>query len=67
MLAFSFIQISGEICSRACVQDMLKEMLEEMDEEDIPAEYGGKLDGDFYSSHQEKEFWSFVEQLGSSS
>lgn len=45
------------------VQDMLREMTEEMSEEDIPAEYGGKLEGDFYSSRKEKEFWKYVEGL----
>lgn len=48
------------------MQDMLQEMMEEMSEEDIPAEYGGKLEGDFYSSRKEKEFWKYVEGLQSS-
>lgn len=45
-------------------QDMLKELLEEMEEEDIPANYGGKLEGDVYSSREEQKLWRYVNKLG---
>ena len=41
---------------------MLEEMKEEMDEADIPAEYGGQLQGEVYNARKEKEFWQYVEQ-----
>ena len=39
---------------------MLEEMKEEMDEADIPAEYGGQLQGEVYNARKESEFWEFV-------
>ncbi len=42
---------------------MLEEMKEEMDEADIPAEYGGQLQGEVYTARKEKEFWGYVDQL----
>lgn len=45
------------------MQDMLREMLEEIREEDIPVEYGGKLDGGVYASKTERALWDLVEQL----
>lgn len=41
---------------------MLEEMKEEMDEADIPAEYGGQLQGEVYTASREREFWDFVAQ-----
>lgn len=41
---------------------MLEEMREEMDEADIPAEYGGQLQGEVYNAKKEKAFWDYVEQ-----
>lgn len=42
---------------------MLEEMQEEMDVADIPAEYGGQLQGEVYTATKEKEFWDYVEGL----
>lgn len=42
---------------------MLEEMREEMNEADIPAEYGGQLQGEVYSAQKESEFWSHVQRL----
>ena len=42
------------------LQNMLEEMKEEMDEADIPAEYGGQLQGEVYTARKEREFWEYV-------
>jgi len=42
---------------------MFQEMSEEMLVEDIPVEYGGRFEGEVYSSREEKKFWSYVEGL----
>ena len=44
---------------------MLEEMKEEIDEADIPAEYGGQLQGEVYNATKEKEFWEHVQRLNS--
>lgn len=38
-------------------------MLEEMDDEQIPAEYGGKNTTPLYESELEKQVLSFVQQI----
>lgn len=46
------------------MQNMIKEMTEEMSIDDIPVEYGGKLDN-VYNATAEKEFRAFVEKQAS--
>lgn len=43
---------------------MIKEMTEEMSLDDIPIEYGGRLDS-VYHATKETEFWKYVDGLSS--
>lgn len=59
--------LASSITFSAWVQNMLQEMLEEMEVQDIPAEYGGQLEGEVYNSREEKEFWEYVDALNADS